>query len=136
MYLCITVALKLLPDECVECVPVAVNQISPQCPQVAEHKRLTQHTVQLTALLQIHTQKSIHTFKRKQTKQTVGYLNTAISSNCRTTAHRYECAAVFGSECSELCQSRVLNQETQLATQVPTPLCIFISQRNQTFREK
>ncbi len=61
MYLCITVVLKLLPDECVECVPVAVNQISPQCPQVAEHKRLTQHTVQLTGLLQIHTQKSTHT---------------------------------------------------------------------------
>lgn len=75
MYLYITIVLKLLPDEGVEGVPVAFNQISPHCPQVAEHKRLTQHIVQLTGLLQKHTQKSTHTFK------TAGYHLFSISSN-------------------------------------------------------
>lgn len=68
MYLCITVALKLLPDEGVKCVPVAVNQISPQCSQAAEHKCLTQHTVQLTGLLQ-NTYTTKHTKASRQSKQ-------------------------------------------------------------------
>lgn len=83
-----TVVLKLLPYECVECVPVAVNQIPPHCPQVAKHKRLTQHTAQLAGLLQIHSQKA-HELRRKRTKQTVGYRHTAISSNLKLLLFTY-----------------------------------------------
>lgn len=51
LYRCILVVFKLLPDKGVKSPPVRTGQVASDCPQVAEYKGVTEHTVEMLGVL-------------------------------------------------------------------------------------